>query len=301
MLKPKNIETAAARPQQAVREKMLRTVLANMILITVGSVCCSMAVNGILIPNNYISSGVTGMAVLIYYFYSNVSVGTIYLVLNIPLFLMGWLYVGKRFFAYSVIGLVIFTMALSLPAPVFHVQDQILGTLLAGIIFGAGSGCILRSYGSAGGTDILSIIMLKRFSIRLGTTVLAFNTVLLCVAAALISVESALYTFIFLFVSSRTMNLVVTGLSQRKSVLIISPHWKKISSEIMNRLNRGITIIHGEGGFSGEPENILYTIIALQELPHLKALIRRIDPSAFVVVSETLEVMGKRIGNQPHW
>jgi len=281
--------------------RLLATIGINLSLITAGSVLCAVSVNGILIPQNFISSGVTGMAILISYFFSGLSVSSIYLLLNIPLFLLGWLYVGKRFFIYSVVGLIIFTLALSIPIRPLLLQEPILSSLLAGIIFGGGSGCILRSYGSSGGTDILSIIMMKRFSVKLGTTVLAFNVILLGIAAVMISLESALYALIFLFVSSNILNLVVTGLSQRKSVLIISSKWKEISGEIMNSLNRGITVIHGEGGFSGKRENILYTIIAFQELSRLKDLVRKIDPLAFLVVSDTLEVMGKRIGNQPHW
>lgn len=301
MLKADQNEDNGAFGRKKPLTRMLKSIGINLSLITVGSVLCAVAVNGILIPQNFISSGVTGMAILISYFFAGLSVSSIYLLLNIPLFLLGWLYVGQRFFIYSVVGLIIFTLALSIPVRPLFLKEPILSALLAGIIFGGGSGCILRSYGSAGGTDILSIIMMKRFSVKLGTTVLAFNVVLLCIAAVMISLESALYALIFLFVSSNILNVVVTGLSQRKSVLIISSKWKEISGEIMNSLNRGITVIHGEGGFSGKRENILYTIIAFQELSRLKDLVRRIDPLAFLVVSDTLEVMGKRIGNQPHW
>lgn len=281
--------------------KTMKSVGINIILIAVGSALCAIAVNGILIPKNFISSGVTGTAILISYFVPDLSIGTIYLLLNIPLFLMGWLYVGRRFFIYSIVGLLVFTLMLSVPVPPFPLKDPILSALLAGIIFGGGTGCILRSYGSSGGTDILSIIMLKRFSVKLGTTVLAFNVVLLSVSTVLISLEAALYALVFLFVSSKVMNIVVTGLSQRKSVLIISEKWNEISDQIKTTLNRGITVLYGEGGFSRKQENILYTIVTFQELSRLKELVRRIDPMAFLVVSDTLEVMGKRIGNQPHW
>jgi uncharacterized membrane-anchored protein YitT (DUF2179 family) len=97
------------------------------------------------------------------------------------------------------------------------------------------------------------------------------------------------------------MNFVLIGLSQRKALMIISPKWKEISREIMDRLQRGVTVVVGEGGYTGKQLHILYTVISFTELSRFKEMIRKIDPEAFVVVTETLEVMGKRIGNQPHW
>ncbi|MCX5879794.1 MAG: YitT family protein, partial [Deltaproteobacteria bacterium] len=164
-----------------------------------------------------------------------------------------------------------------------------------------GSGIILKSLGSAGGTDILSVVFLKLFSIRLGTTILAFNVIILVAAAALFTLEMALYTLIYLYISSYMVNLVVTGLNQRKAVYVISPQWREISRQIIEELQRGVTILKGEGGYTGKDQHVLYTVITFRELSRLKGLIRRLDPDAFVVVTETLEVMGHRIGNQPHW
>ena len=171
----------------------------------------------------------------------------------------------------------------------------------AGLITGAGSGMILRSLGSAGGLDILTIFLYKRFSIRPGMFVLAFNAVLLLAAAFRIPLEMVLYTLIYLYVSTEFMNFVLIGLSQRKALMIISPKWKEISQEIKNRLQRGVTVVEGEGGYTGNQLHILYTVISFAELSRFKEMIRKIDPQAFVVVTDTLEVMGKGIGNQPHW
>jgi uncharacterized membrane-anchored protein YitT (DUF2179 family) len=270
-------------------------------LITVGSVLCAVAINGILIPRQFLSGGFTGLALVVHYLLPFLPVGGLYFFFNIPLFILGWRFVGRRFFLYSIAGMFIFSAAVQWLQVSLPVYDQLLSALLAGIISGVGSGIILRSWGSAGGTDILSVILAKRFSIRLGTTVLAFNCVILFAAAILLSLESALYTLIYLFVTCYVLNIVVTGLSQRKAVYIISPRWKEISKGIIEEINRGATIIHGEGGFSGTEHRMVYTVITFRELARLKRLINRLDPDAFVVVSDTLEVMGQQIGNQPHW
>ena len=162
-------------------------------------------------------------------------------------------------------------------------------------------GIILRSLGSAGGLDIVSVIFLKIFSIRLGTTILGFNVAVFTAGALIFSLERALYTLIDIFINAHVVNLVVIGLSQRKTVLIISSQWEKISKEIMEKVHRGVTIFNGRGAYTGKEQNVLYTVITFRELSHIKKSVRDIDPQAMVIVSDTLEVMGRRIGNEPHW
>ncbi len=277
------------------------TILWNLLLITSGCILCAAAIKGILIPKEFLAGGVTGLSLLIHYILPSLPLGVIYFILNIPLFIIGWIFVGRRFFLYSVAGVIIFSAAMFLPYPPIPINDMILAALTAGIITGVGSGAILRSLGSAGGLDILSVAIFKKFSIRPGTFVLVFNALLICLAAFRIPLEMVIYTLIFMYVTSYCINMVVTGLSQRKAIMIISPQWQAISDEIMARLQRGVTVVRGEGGYSGKEVRILYSVVSFSELSRFKQMIRDIDPQAFVVVTETLEVMGKGIGNQPHW
>ena len=278
-----------------------RQVLWNLMLIALGSVLCTSAINGILIPNRFLSGGFSGVSLLIHYLVPSLPIGVLYFILNIPVFALGWMYVGRRFFFYSIAGLFIFSAALSWIHVAIPVHDKILSSLLAGIIIGVGAGITLRSLGSAGGLDILSVILMKQFSIRVGSTILAFNALVLLAGSVLFSLEMALYTLVYLYVSSSIVNLVVTGLSQRKAVYIVSPHWEKITRAIYEKIQRGVTVMRGQGGYTGQEHRILYTVITFRELSRLKRLVSDIDPDAFVVVTETLEVMGQRIGNQPHW
>jgi len=281
--------------------RFMGQVLRNLVLMTLGSLLCAVAVNGILIPHQFFGAGFTGISLVIHYLAPSLPIAVLYFTLNVPLFALGWMYVGRRFFLYSIAGMLIFSGALAFTHVSLPVYDKLLSALLAGIIMGMGSGIILRSLGSGGGLDILSVILMKRFSIRLGTSILTFNVFVLAAGAILFSLEMALYTLVFLFGSSYMVNLVVTGLSQRKAVFIISPQWEEISQEIMEKIQRGVTIIGGRGGYTGREEQILYTVITFRELSRLKQLISVIDPDAFVVVTDTLEVMGHRIGTQPHW
>ena len=281
---------------------VLKDVGWNLFLLCAGSVVTAVGINGLLIPHRFVSGGVTGLALLLHYLVPALSVALIYAVANLPLFLAGWLFISRRFFLYSIAGTIIFSSAIAwVDLGVIPVQDQLLAAILAGLILGTGSGIILKSMGSAGGTDILSVILLQRFSIRLGTTRLAFNILVLTAAALLFSLEDALYTLIYLYVSAQIVDLVVTGLSQRKAVFIISPQWERISPRILSEIHRGVTILRGQGAFSQREQQILYTVVTFREVATLKQIVRSEDPAAFVVISDTTEVMGHRIGNQPHW
>ena len=281
--------------------KQIFTIFWNLLLIFTGSVICAVAIKGILVPKQFLAGGVTGLALLSHYVFPSLPIGFLYFLLNIPLFIIGWMFVGRRFFWFSLAGMLIFSAVIFWPYPVFPVEDMILNAMAAGIISGIGSGIILRSLGSAGGLDILSIILFKRFSLRPGTTVMTFHALLLFIALFRLPTELVLYTLIYFFINSYFVNLVVIGFSQRKAIMIISSRWEEISQQIMEKLQRGVTVVQGSGGYSGQQLHILYSVITLTELSRFKEMIRNVDPGAFVVVTDTLEVMGKRIGNQPHW
>lgn len=274
----------------------------NLLLITTGSVLVAVAVNGLLIPHRFLAGGFTGLALILHYLFPWLpSVSALYLMLNVPVFIMGWRMVGRRFLLYSLAGALILSLALEVVAWTFPPLDRAMAALLAGIVIGVGMGLILRSLGSTGGTDILAVILVKRFSIRLGNTFLAFNAAILTAGGLAFSLEGALYTLVLLFVSANITNLVVTGFSQRKAVFIVSGQWKEISQGVLNEINRGATVIPARGAYTGKSERMIYTVISFQELGRLKSMVHRIDPNAFVVVTNTLEVMGLEIGNQPHW
>ena len=279
----------------------LYKTLWNLFLIFTGTVIISAAIKGILIPKHFLAGGIPGLAVLVHYIFPKFPVGLIFFVLNVPAFVIGWIFVNRRFFLYSLAGMSVFSAVLLWPYPVIPIHDLILSALTAGIMIGVGSGIVLRSYGTIGSLGILSVVFLKRYSIRPGTTILFFNILLLLSAAFRFPLEMVLYTLIHLYVGRHFMNFMVFGLSQRKSVMIVSAKWKEISDNIMNELQRGVTVMPGTGGFTDQELHILYTVVTFNELVRLKQFIRKADPRAFVVVTDTLEVMDKNIGNQPHW
>ena len=218
---------------------LLKQIPWNLGLILLGSLLCTVAINGILVPHHFLSGGFVGIVLALHYLFPSAGVSSLYLLLNIPLFILGWIYVGRRFFFYSLAGMFLFSGTLLWTPSPLPVQEPILAALLAGILGGVGSGIILKSLGSAGGLDILSVILNKRISVRLGTTVLAFNGVVLLLASLFFSLESALYTLIYIYVTSQLINLVVSGLSQRKVMIIVSEKWEEIRRVILGKGTSG--------------------------------------------------------------
>jgi uncharacterized membrane-anchored protein YitT (DUF2179 family) len=273
--------------------KKVKIVLWNCFLMALGSFICAVAINGILIPKHFVSGGFTGLSLIIFYFSKRIDLGWLYLILNIPLFVLGCVRISRRFFFYSLFGVAVFSFALMVTRVTIGMQDQLLAAILAGIISGIGSGVIFRSYGSAGGLDIIAVFLNQKYSIRLGHTILAFNAVILTLCAMLFGIDLALYTLIHLFVTTYLIDLVLVGLNQRKTVFVISDSSRDIADRILRHLNRGVTFFKGEGAYTGIPRDIVYTAITMRELTELKDLIFSIDPEAFVIINDTKEVLGK--------
>ncbi|MGD9874076.1 MAG: YitT family protein [Kiritimatiellia bacterium] len=278
-----------------------REVAWNMLLITAGSLLSAVAINGLLVPHKFVSGGMMGFALLVQYAVPAIPAGIWYILMNIPIFILAWICVGRRFFFYSLAGLAIFSAAVLFINVGVKLEDKLLAAIMAGILSGVGVGMILRSQGSSGGADILSVIFLKRFSLRVGHTVFYLNCIVVLLALLMQSLESVLYTIIYLYVNSGVLNLVLNGLSQRKALFIVSEKWEEIAAEIQTELDRTMTLLHASRGITRTDTRALYTVVTFRDVAPMKRIISGIDPGAFVVVQDTVEVMNARIGNQPHW
>jgi len=274
-----------------------KTPIVNLGLISIGSIIWAAGMNAILVPREFISGGTVGLSMLIHYMYPAMSVGTLYFLLNIPLALLGWMHISRRFMYYTLFGIMIFSVAASLIHPrIPYVGDPILAALFAGVVCGVGGGLILRSLGSAGGFDILGVFINKKYGFRVGMVGFLANALVLAAGAVLYDLELTLYSIIFFFTCSKVVDVVMAGFNTRKSLLIISDRSDVIGKEIIHHHNRGVTYLKGMGAYSGKDKNVILTIITLMELPKMKEMIFQIDPQAFVVVNDTLEVLGKRHG-----
>ncbi len=283
-------------------DKLVHTwkiLLYNLALISLGIIVFVIGMNSILIPNKLLGAGVSGLSIIIHYLLPSADVGLTYFILNIPLMFLGWFSISRRFMLYTIFGMVFFSLAaVTVKTPPVPIDDLILVAVFGGVVCGTGAGIVLRSLGSAGGVDILVTYANKTFGFKPGLTSLFVNALVLMTGAYFFGLQIALYSLIYVFVSSKVLDAVITGFNQRMSTIVISDKSRKIATEIFKEVNRGVTFLQAQGAYTGKLREVIFTITTLTELPKLKTVIFSIDPEAFVVVNSTLEVLGKRHGTR---
>jgi len=274
-----------------------KRIAGNLFLLTAGNLIYAAGINSIIIPQHFLSGGVMGVALIAHYLIPVLNTGYAYFFLNIPLFLLGWFSISRRFILYSAYGMLSLSAITAFGSfGTLKIVNPILAAILGGIVCGAGCGIVLRSQGSAGGLDILAVYMNKKFGQRIGNTTTLVSAMVLVAGAVFLNFEAALYSLIYVFTNGKVLDAVLTGFNQRKSVFIISDCHHEIASGILTGLHRGVTYLEGSGGYSGQEKKVIFSIITLAELSKLKQMVFDIDPAAFVVVNDTLEVLGHRHG-----
>lgn len=270
------------------------------LLLFLGSVLCAFAIKALIMPHDILSRGLTGLALLIYYQWTALPLGVLYLLINIPVFILGWRFVSRRFVSYSLWGMAIYSLALSLIEFELEISDPLLAVMIGGALYGLGGAIILRSYGSSGGTEIFYVVMNKVFAITLGTGAIIVNIVVLTPALLFFPVEKVFYTVVFIFVSGMITDKVFHGMAKRRTALIVSGHCQAIA-EALKSHKIGVTLLSGKGGYLGEGRTILYSVLVSRSVPLLKRVVAEIDPAAFISIMEADDVTGVEVGNQPHW
>ena len=264
----------------------------NILLISLGCVIFGVGVNGIALPHGFISGGISGLSLLIYYWTGLLSPGILYFLLNVPIFILGWRYVSRRFFGYSLFGMAALTFSIDWIHLQISVQDPMLAALAGGCLIGAGSGIILHSLGSAGGNDIIAVILNQRFNVRIGTFYFIFNIGLFAFSLGRLPVDLVLFSLAMSFVTSQVVDYVLNISNQRKLALIISEKSDRIAAEILSRLERGATLLAGRGAYTGRSKEVVLTVINGYQLKRLEELVFTIDDQAFVIMENTLNVLG---------
>ncbi|MGX7087591.1 YitT family protein [Gemelliphila palaticanis] len=261
-------------------------------LIMLGSVIFAAGLEFFLIPNHILDGGVVGVSMLVQY-YIKLPLGLFILIFNIPFLYLGYKQIGKDFTIASIFGIV----ALSIMTTVFHpypplVTDQFLACVFGGIILGIGVGLVIRYGGTLDGSEMFSIFATKNLPISVGEMVLAINIFIFLISGLVFSWQSALYSMISYFIASKVMDIVIEGLNDSKSVMIISKEYREISNQIQSQLGRGVTLLHGEGGYSGDDTKVIFCVITRIEESTLKNIVVTTDKNAFLSIGNIAEVSG---------
>ncbi|WP_373896158.1 YitT family protein [Virgibacillus sp. CBA3643] len=271
--------------------------IKNILFILIGSAIFSFGIVHFNMQNNLSEGGFTGIT-LLFYFLWGWDPAVMNIILNIPVFFIGWKFLGRNTFIYTIIG----TFAVSLflrifqinPFPTYLQSDMTLAALFAGVFIGVGLGIIFRYGGTTGGVDIIARLVNKYAGWSIGRTMFLFDFVVITISVfTALELIEGMYTLVAVYIGSRVIDFIQEGAYSARGATIISSYSDEIAEEILEDMDRGVTILDGKGSFSKERRDVLYCVVARNEIVHLKSIINKIDPHAFVTVNTVHDVIGE--------
>ena len=269
-------------------------------LIILGSLLFAAGFQFFLYPNSIIVGGVSGIAMIINYL-TQLPVGVMTIVLNIPLFIIAWKHFGTKFIIASLVGMLLSSVFVDLFALISYspTSDMLLACIIGGAVKGLGLGIIYYAGATTGGTDIIAKFVRLRFPyLNFGTVILLTDAVIILAFAAIFKkVEAAMYAVIAMFVVSKVVDLVLYGIDNSSVCYIISEKSEQLVSDITDRLHRGVTILEGEGAYSHQNKQVLLCVVKRTQIAEIRKMIRNIDENAFFIVTDAKNVFGKGFGD----
>ena len=246
-----------------------------------------------LVPNNIAPGGLSGAAMILNYLF-HWPVGLSSLVMNIPLFLLGYKAMGKVFVWRSLVATVLFSLAIDLIAFPPMTVDPLLGTIYGGLMLGVGLGLILRGGATTGGTDMIARMVHRRLPfITVGAFLFMIDCLVVIMAGVVMGSSEGLYALISIFISSKMIDVVMSGLSSNKACFIITNAWERVTGRILHEMDRGVTQLTARGAYWGEERPVVLCVASRQEVARLKDIVREEDEKAFMFVTEAHEALGE--------
>ena len=279
-------------------KRINKTTLIDLLMIALGCAIYGISLDMISVPNKLADGGLSGISLILRHFW-DINMGLSTLVLNIPLILLGYRFMGKRLLAYTIWGTVSLSFFLWFWRSVPIIKqldlehDLFLSAISAGVLSGIGLGLVFRYNGTSGGTDIIARIWQIKFGISSGKMLLFCDAVVLFASLSYLDIKHMMYTLLASFILSRVMDTVQQGAYSARGLLIISDKYKQIGEMIDLKLDRGFTYFQALGGYQQDEKKVIYVVVSPREIPAIKQLIRQEDPNAFVSILEVHEAMGE--------
>ncbi|MFJ6911421.1 MAG: YitT family protein [Lactobacillus amylovorus] len=279
-------------------KRINKATLIDLLMIALGCAIYGISLDMISVPNKLADGGLSGISLILRHFWG-INMGLSTLVLNIPLILLGYRFMGKRLLAYTIWGTVSLSFFLWFWRSVPIIKqldlehDLFLSAISAGVLSGIGLGLVFRYNGTSGGTDIIARICQIKFGISSGKMLLFCDAVVLFASLSYLDIKHMMYTLLASFILSRVMDTVQQGAYSARGLLIISDKYKQIGEMIDLKLDRGFTYFQALGGYQQDEKKVIYVVVSPREIPAIKQLIRQEDPNAFVSILEVHEAMGE--------
>lgn len=274
-------------------------ILKRYGLITVACALYALGFNWFFVPNHFTVGGFTGIAQIINHFLPMLPVGTVALVLNIPLFILGWRKIGRDLLISSLYATAVSSLMIDILASLytFPTMDPILACIYGGIVVGIGCGMLLHESATTGGTEMAArLLKLKFQGLSIGNLCLALDVaVTLGYALCFRDLSRAMYGIVALYILSLLIDRVVYGPNAAKVAYIISEQYETITQELL-RLDRGVTLLEGKGAWSGKEKRVILCAFGRRQIIPVKKLVQSVDPNAFVIVCDAHEILGEGFG-----
>jgi len=269
-------------------------LIIEFVAIGIGAVISAFAIEEFLVPCKILDGGVVGIGIIINHL-TGFPLSMLTILLNIPFLIIGSGKMGKMFIIKAVYAMVVFSIFLDIFAPMANATTEyLLAVSFGGVILGIGVGIVIRFGGCLDGTETVAILMNKKFKLPVGQTVLIFNIIIFTVAGFIMGLDRAMYSLLTYFITSKVLDIVESGLERTKAAMIITDDAEQISGQIYERLGRTVTRMEGEGLVSGK-KAVLYCVLTRFEIHELKEIIKSIDTSAFIAISDVSEIIGTHI------
>ena len=274
-----------------------RKLIRIAIFIVLGSLVYALSYVWCFDPNQIAFGGVTGLAQILHRLVPAIPVGGAIIVMNIPLFLLGWKFIGGSLLMFSLAAMFLSSVLIDLLTPLYDwpAMDPLLACIFGGVLLGGSLGVIFLQGATTGGTDLAArLLKLKLQWLPMGKLLLAIDLCVVALTAVVFrALDTALYGIIALYISTLAMDGVLYGLDNAKVAYIISDREREISDAIFSVLNRGVTVLHGEGAYTGAPKRVLMCAFKQREIAAIKAAVKDIDPDAFLIVCDAHDVLGE--------
>lgn len=264
----------------------------NLLWLTLGAFLMTVCVQGVAAPHNFLAGGVMGVALLLTYWVHGLPPLVWYLALCLPIYVIGWFLLGRRFLLYTFYGTVAMNVFGQFLQFELSFTNDVYAALVGGVLNGAASGIMLRTLGSSGGTDVFAILLKERWNIPIGQFNFLFNATLFLIGAFRLPADLIVASILMMFVASQTLEYVLGMFNRRKLVLVISSRGEEIGEAILASERYGATMIRAKGAYSGTDREILLTVTNNVALKRLENLVYTIDPHALFIVENTFYVSG---------
>ena len=277
-----------------------KDIFMTYFFILIGTFIMAVAANFFYESNHIITGGFTGLGIVIRYlsgkfFNYKIPLWMTNLILNVPLLILGFKCLGKKFILRTILAIGLFSSMLYLTRDlkIKNFDDMMISALYGGILTGFGLGLVFRKNSSTGGSDLIaSIINFKRREISVAKILFLTDVIIISIGLFIFGIKNAMYAIIAEFITSKVLDLVLEGFIFSKSVFIISNKPDLIANKILNDLKRGVTSLKGQGMYTRKDKNVLFCVLNAREIFKLKAMIKEIDENAFIIVNDAQEVLG---------